>query len=266
MKFDFSPFDAVLLDLDGTVYYEDHPLPGAVDLITRLQGMGKKFALVSNSTSSPARVIKRMTPMGMIVPAENIYTAGAAAVDYVVERFAKSPGGPRVYNLATGGVQSMLEGRANIVDDDSGPCDAVIIGAPANIYATPDRQRMALFLIRNGALAVGVCADRIYPSPRGLEFGSGALTLMLAYAANVRPVYVGKPEKTFFQALCRHLPADPTRCVLIGDNLESDIGGARAMGMKAILTLGGVTRRQDLDNLPIGQQPDLVINDLRDLL
>jgi HAD superfamily hydrolase (TIGR01450 family) len=266
MKFDVSQFDAVLLDLDGTVYYEDHPLPGAVELIARLQAMGKKFALVSNSTSSPQRVIRRMTPMRMIVPAENIYTAGAAAVDYVVERFKGRAGGPRVYNLATGGVKSMLEGRAVSIEDDSQPCDAVIIGAPANMYATPDRQRMALSLLRKGALAVGVCADRIYPSPRGLEFGSGALTLMLAYAVNVEPVYVGKPEKAFFEALCKRLPADPKRCVLIGDNLESDIGGARAMGMRAILSLSGITRREDLANLPPQQQPDLVIEDLRDLL
>ena len=28
-------FDAVLLDLDGTIYHEEHALPGAVELIRR---------------------------------------------------------------------------------------------------------------------------------------------------------------------------------------------------------------------------------------
>jgi ribonucleotide monophosphatase NagD (HAD superfamily) len=56
----------------------------------------------------------------------------------------------------------------------------------------------------------------------------------------------------------------PEGCVLIGDNLESDIAGARAMGMQAILTLSGVTRRRDLMNLPAQKQPHWVIEDLRE--
>ena len=54
--------------------------------------------------------------------------------------------------------------------------------------------------------------------------------------------------------------------VLIGDNLESDVFGAKAVGMRTILTLTGVTRRSDLQNLPAEWQPDLVIEDLTELL
>jgi len=49
---------------------------------------------------------------------------------------------------------------------------------------------------------------------------------------------------------------------LIGDNLESDIAGGKAMGMATILILSGVTRRQDLDGLPAEKMPDRVIEDL----
>ena len=63
----------------------------------------------------------------------------------------------------------------------------------------------AMILLRNGAAHVAICADRVYPSPRGLEFGVGALAAMLAYASGATPVYCGKPEKLFFQELCRRL-------------------------------------------------------------
>ena len=265
MPKDFSPYSAVLLDLDGTIYFEDHPLPGSVDLIHRLQAEKIKFACISNSTTSPQRVVKRLAGMGIDLPPEQIYTAGAAAVDYVVNRF-NSPSGPRAFNLATQGVQDMLLNRGHWVQSDSEKCDAIIIGAPANQYADFDRQRIALSLLRNGALAVGVCADRIYPSPRGWEFGSGALTLMLAYAADVQPVYCGKPEKVFFAELCHRLAVPPERCILIGDNLEADIRGAKQMGMKTILTLTGVARPDDLRGIPPDQQPDQVIQDLRELI
>jgi hypothetical protein len=80
-------------------------------------------------------------------------------------------------------------------------------GAPSNAYATEDRQRVALLLLRHGAALVGLCADRVYPSPRGLEFGSGSQSAMLSYAANVEPFFCGKPEKIFFMELCQNAKA-----------------------------------------------------------
>ncbi|HEY7119895.1 MAG TPA: HAD-IA family hydrolase [Tepidisphaeraceae bacterium] len=257
--FDFSPYAAVLLDLDGTLYHEDHVLPGAADLVHRIQGEGRKYACLTNSTSSPQRLRKRLSQMGIDIPEANIYTAAAAAADWVLERY---PPRPRVFNLATEGLHEMLDGRVNWVNQIGEPCDAVIAGAPANVFATNERQRTALYLCRAGATLVGVCADRVYPSLRGLEFGSGAMTHMLAYAANVTPVYAGKPEPIFFEELCAKLGVEPGRCILVGDNLESDIAGARQFGMTTVLTLTDVTRPEDVPNIPSPLKPGHVVQDL----
>src|SRR5205085_9789932 len=130
------------------------------------------------------------------------------------------------------------------------------------------RQRLALEILRRQSTTklIGICADRVYPSPRGIEFGSGALTAMLAYAAGVTPIFTGKPEPIFFQELCQRLGVSPSRCLLIGDNLESDIAGAKNLGMKTILTLTGVTRRDDLVGLLPEKQPDHIIDNLAQLL
>src|SRR5580765_1081378 len=63
----FDAFEAVLLDLDGTVYHEEHALPGAVELIHRLQREGRKYACLTNSTSSPDRLADRLQRMGVEV-------------------------------------------------------------------------------------------------------------------------------------------------------------------------------------------------------
>jgi HAD superfamily hydrolase (TIGR01450 family) len=253
------------LDLDGTVYYEEHPLPGSVDFIHYLQQNRINFACLSNSTTSPLRTMDRLKNMGVEIDPTRIYTAASAAADFVLHRL--KPGQRlRVFNLATEGVQEMLEGLVDWVAGDAEPCDAIIIGAPANLYAAENRQRMALKLLRKGAAAVAICADRLYPSPRGLEFGSGALAVMLAYAANAHPIYCGKPEKIFFQELCDRLKVPTEKCLLIGDNIEADIAGAKNVGMKTILTLAGVTRRRDLLRLPPAQQPDQIIENLGELL
>ncbi len=268
MPVDFSPYQAVLLDLDGTLYHEDHALPGAMDLIRRLQAEGRPFACLSNSTTSPLRIVMRLQRMGVEVDPSRIYTAAAAAADYVLKAFSPektSAPRPRVYNLATEGVQEMLDGSVDWVQTAGEPCHAIIIGAPSNVYAIEERLRTALVLARHGAKLIGICADRVYPSPRGLEFGSGALTHMLAYAANSEPLFSGKPQPIFFHSLCQRLGVDPQWCLLIGDNLEADILGAKQVGMRTILTLTGVTRRRDLLAVAPEDQPDMVVEDLTEV-
>jgi ribonucleotide monophosphatase NagD (HAD superfamily) len=200
--------------------------------------------------------------MGIDLPPELIFTAAKVAADYVADHF---PAKPRVFNLATEGIQELLAEKVVFTQNEHEPCDAVIISNPQGVYATVPRMRIALRLIVQGAACVGICADRLYPSPEGLELGSGAMTQMFAYAANVEPILFGKPQKRFFQHLCDNLGVPPAACVLIGDNLESDIGGANSMGMKTILSLTGVARRSDLAHAPPEQQPDWVVETLEEL-
>lgn len=259
---DLSQYQAVLLDLDGTVYHEDHALPGAVELILRLQKSGQPYACLTNSTTSSVQLASRLKRMGVVVDPAFIYTAASAACDYVLLRFGANP---RVLNISTSGVDEMLDGKVTWVKDDQAPCDAVICGVPLNVHATEDRLRAALVQLRRSAELVAICADRVYPSPRGIEFGVGAFAAMFAYAANKKPVFCGKPEPLFFNELCRRLGVEPSRCVLVGDNLESDIQGARGVGMRTILTLTGVATRHDAEHAPPHLRPDAIVESLASL-
>ena len=169
---------------------------------------------------------------------------------------------PRVFNLSTEGVHEMLDGRVRWVNHGDEPCDAVIAGVMLNVYATDDRQRQAMILLRKGVELVGICADRVYPSPRGLEFGVGAMCAMLSYASGAKPVFTGKPEAFFFRELCHRLAVRPERTVLIGDNLESDISGAKGVGMTAGLVLTGVSTRADVERVVPELRPDFVLEGL----
>ena len=90
MLIDFNAFDAVLLDLDGTVYHEEHALPGAVRLVNRLRPEGRKFACLTNSTGSPDRIAARLGRMGIPIDSGHVYTAAAATADYVLQTFGVS--------------------------------------------------------------------------------------------------------------------------------------------------------------------------------
>jgi 4-nitrophenyl phosphatase len=256
--------DTVLLDLDGTVYHIDHPVSGAIEFLKMLEAERIRFACLTNSGSSPRRVMERLARMGVNMTEDHIYTAGAAAVDYVMETFGARPS---VFNLATRGVDEMLQGRALFVESAGEKCDVVIAGDPTSSMAPPERQQVALELLRGGAKLVGICADRAYPSRRGIEIGGGAFCAMLAFAAGgIDAVFAGKPQAVFFHELCERLHVKPEQCVMVGDNLEGDIGGAKGVGMKAVLVLTGVARRDDVQRTPESRRPDLVMESIANLL
>ena len=79
-------------------------------------------------------------------------------------------------------------------------------------------------------------------------------------------MFCGKPEPIFFLDLCARLGVTPSRCVLIGDNIESDIAGARRVGMTSILVLSGVAREADLAAGHHSHRPDHVVASLADAL
>ena len=258
---DLRSFDAVLFDLDGTIWHEHLPLPGAIALVRRLQEGGQIHGFVSNSSASPAGVVRRLAAMGLTVTEQTILTAAAAACDYVLDTFGP---GARVFNIANPSIDELLSGRTILLEDETAECDVVLAAGLAHGCTTTIRLQSALRLLMRGANLIGLCADRAYPTPRGFEIGAGGVTAMLAYAANVPVTYCGKPEPWFFEDICHRLQVPPDRCLLIGDNLEADIAGARRVGMKTILTLTGLATPEAVAKAT--DKPDAVVNNLSELL
>src|SRR5215216_5238241 len=78
---------ALLLDLDGVLYVEDEPLPGARKAVTELRERGLALRFVTNTTSQPRRLIlERLRRLGFDVEAEELSTPAALAVARCVER------------------------------------------------------------------------------------------------------------------------------------------------------------------------------------
>ena len=89
--------------------------------------------------------------------------------------------------------------------------------------------------------------DLIYPAGSGFGFAAGtianmfegALALRYPQRADLRFVRLGKPNTPIFEEAMRR--AGTTRAVMIGDQLETDITGARAAGLDAVWIETGVT-------------------------
>jgi putative hydrolase of the HAD superfamily len=72
---------------------------------------------------------------------------------------------------------------------------------------------------------------------------------------------VRKPDARIFRAALDRLGVPAERTVMVGDNLEADIVGARRVGMRTILLT-----RPGAKRLAASPTPDLQIDSLRELL
>jgi len=65
--------------------------------------------------------------------------------------------------------------------------------------------------------------------------GCGAIVEAVATAAGVRPLVVGKPEPPLFELALKRMGVTETEAVMVGDSVDSDIRGARRVGLTAVL-------------------------------
>src|SRR6202011_4151579 len=82
------------------------------------------------------------------------------------------------------------------------------------------------FLVDQKVAFVTLARNRYFHGSDGLCMDVGATVAALEYAAGRTAVLVGKPAREFFHVACQSMAAAPEDTIVIGDDLEADIGGA----------------------------------------
>lgn len=75
--------------------------------------------------------------------------------------------------------------------------------------------------------------------PEGLVPGAGSLFAALRTATGCEPQVMGKPNAPMFEAALRLIGTSPSRTLMIGDRLNTDIDGAHRLGLRTALILTG---------------------------
>jgi ribonucleotide monophosphatase NagD (HAD superfamily) len=82
-------------------------------------------------------------------------------------------------------------------------------------------------------------------------------------ATGREPIVIGKPSPHAFTALqAVHPEVDPTRTLMVGDRIETDIFFGRECGMLTLLVESGINNESDLVNLPSSEMPDYIAADM----
>lgn len=269
-------FRGMLCDLDGVVYRAHQPCPGAVEGITIAREKGVRVLFMTNNASrTPDDVADQLTGLGLPTTADDVLTASQVAAALVAEEHPTVGDGGTGVVLAVGGpgVGVALERRGlrwvqarGIRDSDqSAPVtvEVVVQGYGADVDVTDLTE--ATYAVASGAAWVATNDDATLPTERGLAPGNGSLVAAVRHATGLAPRVVGKPHAHAYREALTRLDLPLDACLMVGDRLDTDIAGARAVGLRSALVLTGVSTRQEAEVAPESMRPDLTVDSLTEL-
>jgi HAD superfamily hydrolase (TIGR01458 family) len=249
--------DAVLLDIDGVLTVDWRPLPGAADAVEALRSASIPFRFCTNTTSlGRVALAEVLTTAGISCEADEILSAPVATAAHLR---AAHPG-RRCWLLTEGDVTGDLDG-VELVDRPE-DAEVIVLGGagPAFTYDLLDRAFRRLV---EGAAFVVMHRNLTWRVSDGLALDSGAFVLGLEAASGITPTVVGKPSGAFYAAAVSEVGVPSERAVMVGDDLEADVHGAQAAGLRAVLVRTGKFRPSDLERP--GAAPDAVLDSVGDL-
>jgi HAD superfamily hydrolase (TIGR01458 family) len=249
-----SGLAGLMLDLDGVLYVEEDPVPGAVEAVRRLRERGLALRFVTNTTSRPRReILARLTRLGCEVPADELLTPAALAVHYCRDR-----GHERVALVMNEAVREDF-GALVAADDD---VDAVIVGDCGEAFGYAVLNR-AFRQVMDGAELIALQKNRYWRTPDGLSLDVGPFVAALEYATDRDAVVIGKPAPEFFASALAGMGLAAEQVAMVGDDVESDIGGALSAGLAGILVRTGKFRADALRRAT--RQPTAVVESIADV-
>jgi len=253
--------DALLLDLDGTVYLGGQVIPEVVASLVDAAKRGARPMFVTNNASRPpAEVAAVLNGMGVAAVATDVLTSPEAAATMLASTHAP---GSRVLIV---GAKALSDAVADVglvpVRLASDHPVAVVQGH------SPDtgwrELAEACIVIRAGVDWVASNTDSTLPTDRGLLPGNGSMVAALEAATGRTPRVAGKPNRPLLDEAVRRSGA--IRPLVVGDRLDTDIEAAVLAEMPSLLVLTGVSCAADLLAAPIARRPTYVSFDLRGLI
>jgi HAD superfamily hydrolase (TIGR01458 family) len=245
---------AVLIDLDGVLYVEDQLIDGAAEAVESLRRRGLSLRFVTNTTArSRDETLEKLSRLGIPIQNHELITPAALAVAHCRQR-----GHRRVALI----MNEAVKGDFAELDESDTDADAVIIGdlGPAFGYDVLNR---AFRQVMNGAELIALQKNRYWMRADGLSLDVGPFVAAIEFATGCGAYVVGKPARGFFDQALADLGVSAQDVAMVGDDIETDIGGAMAAGLTAVLVRTGKYRRMQVE--ASGIEPSATVDSIADL-
>ena len=246
-----------MLDVDGVLHVSGEPIAGAASAVAALRRGGHRLRFVTNNTTRRrADLAEDLRRLGVELADEELQTTPVAA--------ARVLRGRRVLALTMTAIVEDLDGL-DLVGEGA---DAVLVGG---CDETEETSRVFTYMNLARAFGEVVGGAELYclhknpwwQTARGPMLDSGAFVSGLEYATGAEATVLGKPSAAFFEAAVEALDVDAHRAWMVGDDIDSDIGGAQRFGLQTVLVRTGKFREGTLHESQT--IPDGVVDSVADL-
>ena len=253
----------LLIDGDGVLWRDIEAVPGLLRFFEVLQERGIRWALLTNNnTRTVDAYVKKLSDFGVEVEKERIFTSSTVTAAYLERKYGH---GAAVHGVGMSGLLDTLrEAGFRLSHGEEMPDHEVVaVAAGMDRGLTHDKVKVAMRLIMAGAEYVAANTDGSYPTPDGLNPGSGMVIGALQATSGVVPIVMGKPQRAMFEVSMGAMNADPRTTAMLGDRLNTDILGAQRVGIGTIGVLTGVMTLEELAESDI--QPDVLFESIAEL-
>lgn len=239
----------VLIDIEGVLCIGTTPVAGAVQALQALRRSGVGLRFVTNTTrKTREQIVFQLQSMGFEVALDEVVTGAVATRQRLLAD------GRRPYLLVHPGLRPEFEGLS------TGEPNAVVLGDAGEGFSYAALNAAFRVLVEQpDAPLLALAANRYFRAADGLWLDAGPYMAALEYACGRRAEVMGKPSPALFAAALRSLGAQPQEALMIGDDVDSDVGGAQAAGLRGVLVRTGKYRPDDPALARV--RPDAVVDD-----
>ena len=241
-------YAGVLLDLGGVVFTGDTAIEGSVAAVARLREAGVAVRFLTNATRSPRRaLVDKLRRLGIGTEPDDVFTPAFAARHVLAGRTPHLLVHPRLVEDFPG-------------HDEGGEADVVLVGDAGEAF-TYAALNAGLRALDNGGALMALAKNRVFKDADGRpSLDAGPFVAALEYASGKPAEVIGKPARAFFDAARASLGTEAADAVMIGDDVEGDVGGAIEAGLAGVLVRTGKFKKGDEGK--IEREPTAVHDDL----
>jgi HAD superfamily hydrolase (TIGR01458 family) len=234
----------ILFDLDGVLYNAGHLIPGAPEAVAWVRSQHIPHLFVTNTTSRSRGVLaEKLQAFGIPAAPDDLMTPALAAADWLREH---ARGGIALFLRPS--TRAEFDGLSCLPDDAERGASHVVIGDLGRHWDYATLNRAFRLLHHNpDAQLIALGMTRYWLAEDGISLDVAPFVAALEHATGRAPTVFGKPAATFFHAAARKLELPPAGLVMIGDDIDADIGGAQKAGLRGLLVRTGKFRSMDLE-------------------
>ena len=237
----------ILLDIGGVLYEGENIIEGAIEALSKLREKYKIRFLSNTSRISPKNLYEKLKNMGFEINEKEIFTALSAAKLFLENEQSNA------FVLGTNEAKEYF-------NDLKGEIKYVLV-CDAYKNFTYDNLNTAFRYLEKEAGFIATNKNRYFKDTDGLSLDAGGFVKCLEFASGKEAKILGKPNCEFFSLAINDMGLNKNEVIMVGDDITSDITGAKACFLKTCLVKTGKFKKEDL----IKTKPDFLIDSIAKL-